>query len=104
MAQQNLEQSANKPVVVPSPHPKTATGDKRQDQPRDKNRRRVIWGLLGGYLGINFLMFLRFFFPRALYEPNTNVNIGFPYDFLAGVNQQFLQSNRIWVVREPGRL
>jgi cytochrome b6-f complex iron-sulfur subunit len=104
MAQQILEQSANKPVVAPSPHPKTATGDKRQDQPRDKNRRRVIWGLLGGYLGINFLMFLRFFFPRALYEPNTNVNIGFPSGFQQGVNQQFLQSNRLWVVLEPGRL
>jgi nitrite reductase/ring-hydroxylating ferredoxin subunit len=49
-------------------------------------------------------MFLRFFFPRALYEPNTIVNIGFPSSFQLGVSQQFLQSNRIWVVVEPGRL
>jgi cytochrome b6-f complex iron-sulfur subunit len=70
----------------------------------DKERRRVIWAMIWGYLGINFLMFLRFFFPRALYEPNTIVDIGFPSDFQAGVNQQFLQSNRIWVVKEPDRL
>ena len=70
----------------------------------DKDRRRVIWTCIGGYLGINFLMFLRFFFPRALYEPNTIVNIGYPTDFQAGVNQHFLQSNRIWVVKEPDRL
>ena len=34
-------------------------------------RRRIVWALIWGYLGVNFLMFLRFFFPRALYEPNT---------------------------------
>jgi cytochrome b6-f complex iron-sulfur subunit len=49
-------------------------------------------------------MFLRFFFPRALYEPNSIVNLGFPNAFQLGVNQQFLQSNRIWVVREPDRI
>src|SRR5437660_3243454 len=70
----------------------------------DKMRRRLIWACIWGYLGVNFLMFLRFFFPRALYEPNTIVNIGFPSSFQLGVNQQFLQSNRIWVVVEPGRL
>src|ERR1700757_4803319 len=68
------------------------------------SRRRLIWTCIWGYLGVNFLMFLRFFFPRALYEPNTIVNIGFPSGFQSGVNQQFLQSNRIWVVVEPGRL
>ena len=67
-------------------------------------RRRVIWTAIGGYLGINFLMFLRFFFPRALYEPNTVFSIGFPSDFDLGVNQQFLMGNRIWVIKEPDRL
>jgi cytochrome b6-f complex iron-sulfur subunit len=79
--------------------------DRKQSGRRiDRERRRFVWGLIGGYLGINFLMFLRFFFPRALYEPNTIVNIGFPSGFQEGVNQQFLQSNRMWVVLEPGRL
>ena len=67
-------------------------------------RRRLIWTAIGGYLGINFLMFLRFFFPRALYEPNTVFSIGFPADFDLGIDQRFLMTNRVWVVREPDRI
>ena len=105
MAQQILETLASKSEAKTAPRITTQTSERKPTLTLfEKERRRVIWALIYGYLGINFLMFLRFFFPRALYEPNTNVNIGYPYDFLAGVNQQFLQSNRIWVVREPGRL
>ena len=60
--------------------------------------------MIYGYLGINFLMFLRFFFPRALYEPNTVFNIGYPSDFGIGIDQRFLMTNRVWVVREPDRI
>jgi cytochrome b6-f complex iron-sulfur subunit len=67
-------------------------------------RRRIVWALIWGYLGVNFLMFLRFFFPRALYEPNTVFNIGFPADFSLGIEQRYLMTNRVWVVREPDRL
>jgi cytochrome b6-f complex iron-sulfur subunit len=67
-------------------------------------RRRIVWALIWGYLGVNFLMFLRFFFPRALYEPNTVFNIGFPVDFGLGIDQRYLMTNRVWVVREPDRL
>ncbi|MHB8755032.1 MAG: QcrA and Rieske domain-containing protein [Candidatus Acidiferrales bacterium] len=49
-------------------------------------------------------MFLRYFYPRALYEPTTKVDIGHASDFQMGVNQQFLQSNRIWVRKDPGRI
>src|SRR5450759_753710 len=72
--------------------------------PPDPMRRRVIWGMIYGYLGINLLMFLRFFFPRALYEPNTIFNIGYPADFDLGIDQRFLMTNRVWVVREPDRI
>jgi cytochrome b6-f complex iron-sulfur subunit len=91
----------------PAPPPATKPAAKSKgdsEKPPDPSRRRVIWGMIYGYLGINLLMFLRFFFPRALYEPNTIVNIGYPSDFMDGVNQQFLQSNRIWVIKEPGDL
>jgi cytochrome b6-f complex iron-sulfur subunit len=70
----------------------------------NKSRRGLIWALIWGYMGINFLMFLRFFFPRALYEPNTVFNIGFPADFALGIDQRFLMTNRVWVIREPDRL
>jgi len=99
------EQTGNKTAARAAPVAQTASGAKKHEaQAPDQNRRRMIWSLLGGYLGVNFLMFLRFFFPRALYEPNTIVNIGYPTDFQQGVNQEFLQSNRLWVVLEPGRL
>jgi cytochrome b6-f complex iron-sulfur subunit len=84
------------------PAAKSSKGDSAE--PPDKMRRRVIWGMIYGYLGINFLMFLRFFFPRALYEPNTVFNIGYPSDFGIGIDQRFLMTNRVWVVREPDRI
>jgi len=56
-------------VTAPKPPaaPKPAAKPKESADPPDPMRRRVIWGMIYGYLGINLLMFLRFFFPRALY-------------------------------------
>ena len=91
--------------AVPAKPPVKASAEKASDAaPPGRMRRRVIWTAIGGYLGVNFLMFLRFFFPRALYEPNTVFSIGFPADFALGVNQQFLVTNRVWVIKEPDRL
>jgi len=105
MAQQILDTSAeNSAARIAGSTAPQKTEKKHAAEPADRQRRRVIWGLIYGYLGINFLMFLRFFFPRVLYEPNTIVNIGYPTDFMDGVNQEFLQSNRIWIIKEPGTL
>jgi hypothetical protein len=52
-----------------------------------------------GTLSVNLLMFLRFFFPRALYEPKTKFTIGYPGDFGFGVDTKFQKDHRIWVVR-----
>ena len=70
----------------------------------NKIRRRLLWTGIWGYLGVNLLMFLRYFFPRALFEPPTVFNAGYVADYSLGVDQRFLQSERCWVVREPGRL
>jgi cytochrome b6-f complex iron-sulfur subunit len=67
-------------------------------------RRRIIWSCVWGFFGANFLMFLRFFFPRALFEPETVHNIGYASDFSVGVNEKYKQAYRIWVVKEPPRL
>ncbi len=69
-----------------------------------QTRRRVIWSCVIGYLGANFLMFLRFFFPRALFEPKTTFKIGYPSDFSIGVDTKFQKQFRIWVVRTSDRL
>jgi len=62
-------------------------------------RRRFVMAAILGSLGINFLMFLRFFFPRVLFEPKTKFKIGFPADFGFGVDTKFQNQYRIWVVR-----
>jgi cytochrome b6-f complex iron-sulfur subunit len=62
-------------------------------------RRRFVMAAVLGSLGVNFLMFLRFFFPRVLFEPKTKFKIGFPSDFGFGVDTKFQTAYRIWVVR-----
>jgi len=62
-------------------------------------RRRLVTASVLGCLGINFLMFLRFFFPRTLFEPKTVFNVGFPSDYGFGVDEKFKQAYRIWMVR-----
>ncbi|HLK62705.1 MAG TPA: Rieske 2Fe-2S domain-containing protein [Bryobacteraceae bacterium] len=62
-------------------------------------RRRFVMAAVLGTLTLNLLMFLRFFFPRALYEPKSQFKIGFPSDFGFGVDTKFQKDHRIWVVR-----
>ena len=62
-------------------------------------RRRFVGASVVGFLTVNFLMFLRFFFPRTLFEPKTIFRIGYPADFGFGVDTKFQQQFRIWVVR-----
>jgi cytochrome b6-f complex iron-sulfur subunit len=88
--------SAAKPVAAAA-----ALGAKPEP---NKLRRRLIWTAVWGYLAANFFMFLRFFFPRALFEPSTVHTIGYPSDFSLGVNEKYKQAYRIWVVKEPDRL
>ncbi len=75
----------------------------KSDEPDESKslarRRRFVMAAVLGTLGINFLMFLRFFFPRALYEPKTKFKIGYPSDFGFGVDTKFQNQYRIWVVR-----
>jgi cytochrome b6-f complex iron-sulfur subunit len=91
------------PAAPAKPASKTSS-EKSAARPPDQMRRRIIWAAVSGYLGINFLMFLRFFFPRALYEPNTVFSIGYPADFALGIDQSFLNTNRVWIIREPDRI
>jgi cytochrome b6-f complex iron-sulfur subunit len=90
--------------AAPASKPASKASSDKSAPPPDQMRRRIIWTALSGYLGINFLMFLRFFFPRALYEPNTVFNIGYPADFALGIDQSFLNTNRVWIIREPDRI
>ena len=88
----SLSQALFKILKDPDP------ADSDPQRPILRRRRFVIAAVLG-VLGVNFLMFLRFFFPRALYEPKTRFRIGYPSDFGFGVDTKFQNQYRIWVVR-----
>jgi cytochrome b6-f complex iron-sulfur subunit len=99
-----LKPAAAAPAASATPAAKKQQPASKPGEVVNKSRRGLIWACIWGYLGINFLMFLRFFFPRALYEPNTVFNIGYPADFAMGIDQRYLMTNRVWVIREPDRL
>ena len=67
-------------------------------------RRRIATACILGFLGTNFFMFLRFFFPRTLFEPKTVFRIGYPADFTFGVDTKFQKDYRIWVVRDAEKI
>ena len=104
--------TAEKPAGAAAPPPKPAkpgigealrqilTGPDEPDEAKlIARRRRFVMASVLGFLGVNFVMFLRFFLPRALYEPKTTFTIGYPSDFGFGVDTKFQNAHRIWVVR-----
>lgn len=80
---------------------------------RRKLLRRLGWGAFFTTLGLSIAGGLRFLFPRVLFEPPTTFKIG-PIDNYPGgqsdehgvvsVNEKFMESQRVWLVREPERL
>ena len=104
--------TAEKPAGAAAPPPKPVkpgigealrqilTGPDEPDEAKlIARRRRFVMASVLGFLGVNFVMFLRFFLPRALYEPKTTFTIGYPSDFGFGVDTKFQNAHRIWVVR-----
>jgi len=104
--------TAEKPAGAAVPPPKPAkpgigealrqilTGpDEADEAKRIAGRRRFVMASVLGFLTVNLVMFLRFFLPRALYEPKTTFTIGYPSDFGFGVDTKFQNAHRIWVVR-----
>ncbi|MCA1557997.1 MAG: Rieske 2Fe-2S domain-containing protein, partial [Acidobacteria bacterium] len=74
------------------------------DQPVNKTRRRIVWASVAGFLVTSFLMFVRFFLPRAIFEPSTVFRIGFPSDYGLGVDTKWQQQYRIWVNKSADKL
>jgi cytochrome b6-f complex iron-sulfur subunit len=66
-----------------------------------QRRRDFTWFALSA-MGLAALgVFMRFFFPRTLFEPKTRFMIGYPSDYGFGVDIKYQQSQRIWVCRGP---
>ena len=84
--------------------PSTQQAQKTAEPSPSLRRRRLVWACVVAYLVTNFLMFLRFFLPRTLFEPKTKFTIGYPGDFALGVETKFQKDFRIWVVRNAERI
>ena len=78
--------------------------ESKPDPPVNKMRRRIVWAAVAGFLTTCFLMFVRFFLPRSIFEPSTKFRIGFPDDYSIGVDTKWQQQYRIWVDKTPDRL
>lgn len=74
------------------------------DPPVNKMRRRIVWAAVVGFLTTCFLMFLRFFLPRAIFEPASSFRIGPPSDYALGVDTKWQQQYRIWVTKTSDRI
>lgn len=94
----------SKPAVGSSAGAKAATVETKPDSPVNMARRRVVWIAIAGAMVSYFLWFVRFFLPRAIFEPSTVFRIGFPSDYGIGVDTKFQQQYRVWVVRNAERL
>ena len=80
---------------------------------RRKVLRRLGWGAFFATLAASIAGSIRFLFPRVLFEPPTTFKIGTLDEYPAGapdqhgvvsVSEKFMQSQRVWIVREPDRL
>ena len=95
--------TASKPAVGTSAGAKTKTVESAPD-PVNLMRRRITWTAVGAFLAVCFMMFLRFFLPRTIFEPSTIFRVGYPSDFGFGVDTKFQQQYRVWVVRNAEKL
>jgi cytochrome b6-f complex iron-sulfur subunit len=87
--------AAKPPAVVVESNP---------DPPINKKRRQIVWLSITGFLLTCFLMFVRFFLPRTIFEPSSTFKIGFPGDYALGVDTKYQQQYRIWVDKTSDRL
>lgn len=63
------------------------------------------WGLTAGTVGVWATAFLRFLFPRVLFEPRSTFLAGLPHDYSDGqVSEKYIPSHRVWIVREGSEI
>lgn len=67
-------------------------------------RRSFAWLGLGAFFAAMGGCTVKFFFPRAIFEPKTKFKIGRPDAFGFGVDDTLQDKYRIWVVRDAEKL
>ena len=92
------------PKAAAVPKPRGAVVESAQEAPVNKQRRLITWSIVFGTLVTFFLMFVRFFLPREIFEPSSIFRIGYPGDYALGIDTKWQQQYRIWVHKDPDRL
>ena len=92
------------PAARAGAKPPAVVVESNPDPPVNKTRRRIVWASVAGFLTTCFLMFVRFFLPRTIFEPSSTFKIGFPGDYALGVDTKYQQQYRIWVIKTSDRL
>lgn len=60
----------------------------------------ISWATFIGAVHIALLAFVRFMYPRVLFEPSPVFKAGFPSDYQVGeVSEKYKDSHRVWLVR-----
>jgi len=95
---------APKAAAKPAGRPPSVVVESTPEPVVNKTRRRIVWASIAGFLTTCFLMFVRFFLPRAIFEPSSTFKIGFPGDYALGVDTKYQQQYRIWVDKTSDRL
>ena len=72
--------------------------------PVQLRRRTFAWLGLTAFFGALGGCAVKFFFPRAIYEPKATFKIGRMEDFAFGVSDALQDLRRIWVVRDAEKL
>jgi cytochrome b6-f complex iron-sulfur subunit len=59
------------------------------------------WGAVFVAVMTGLMGFMRYMFPRVLFEPPTTFRAGFPTEYaLSAVNEKFKKDQRVWIVRQ----
>lgn len=63
------------------------------------------WGAFLSAIGLGLLAFVRFMFPRVLFEPLPIFKAGKPSDYTDGeVSEKYKEEQRVWILREGGKI
>ncbi|MDF1566059.1 MAG: Rieske 2Fe-2S domain-containing protein [Deltaproteobacteria bacterium] len=58
------------------------------------------WGAVFGGLAVALAAFVRFLFPRVLFEPPSTFKAGFPAEYRVGtVSERFKEREQVWIAR-----
>ena len=93
-----------KALAKPAPKAPAGVVESAPEPSVFKTRRRIVWYSVFAFLTTCFLMFVRFFLPRTIFEPSSTFKIGFPGDYALGVDTKYQQQYRIWVDKTSDRL